>query len=336
MKLVLSRFACLRLAGDGLVAEGLHERVPIDPPAVALLARLTQPRALADAARDAGVDPDAAGALVQPLVDAGILVDAERHEHEQSGPWDFEDLRFHTSTRPPSASEWMRIWPPPPPLPPRRGEDRIELARPDHDALERADPPFAAVQTRRRSIRAPGPNPLTASQLGEFLYRVGRVEDVWEAGPELSHAARPYPAAGALYEIELYVAVNACEGVASGLYHYRGDEHALTRLSGRTAEVDELLANAAWGMGVEELPSVLLVLSARFGRISWKYGPLAYSLTLKNVGVVLHTMYLAATAMGLAPCAVGTGDSALFARATGIERDDETSVGEFCLSSGPR
>jgi hypothetical protein len=45
-------------------------------------------------------------------------------------------------------------------------------------------------------------------------------------------------------------------------------------------------------------------------------------------------MYLAATAMNLAPCALGCGDSDLFARAAGTDYYVETSVGEFLLGSG--
>ena len=44
-------------------------------------------------------------------------------------------------------------------------------------------------------------------------------------------------------------------------------------------------------------------------------------------------MYLTATAMELAPCAIGTGDSDLFARASGLDYYEETSVGEFALGS---
>jgi SagB-type dehydrogenase family enzyme len=333
VKLVLSRFACVRRAGDGLMAEGVRESVPIDPDSAALVARFAQVSEVEDAARAAGVDPAEALAVVEALVAAGVLVDPDAHARELEGPWDFEDLRFHTGTRPPASREWMRFWPPPPALPPKRGEDVVALPRPDYDALERDDPPLAQVQGRRRSLRTGAP--LTTAQLGEFLYRVGRVEDMWDLGEEISFAPRPYPAAGALYEIELYAVVNECDGVESGVYHYRGDEHVLARLSGRTADAEALLANAAWGMAVEEPPSVLVVLGVRFGRISWKYGPLAYSLVLKNAGVVLQTMYLAATAMGLSPCAVGTGDSVIFARATGIDRDEVTSVGEFCLSGAP-
>ena len=42
MKLVLSRFACLRGVGGGLVAEGVRESVPVDAPAAAFLARFAQ------------------------------------------------------------------------------------------------------------------------------------------------------------------------------------------------------------------------------------------------------------------------------------------------------
>jgi hypothetical protein len=40
--------------------------------------------------------------------------------------------------------------------------------------------------------------------------------------------------------------------------------------------------------------------------------------------------------MGLAPCALGTGDSATFSAATGIDPLVESSVGEFMLGTRPR
>ncbi len=62
---------------------------------------------------------------------------------------------------------------------------------------------------------------------------------------------------------------------------------------------------------------------------------MAYALVLKHVGVVYEAMYLAATAMNLAPCALGSGDSDRFARVSGTDYYDETSVGEFLLGSRP-
>jgi oxazoline/thiazoline dehydrogenase len=78
---------------------------------------------------------------------------------------------------------------------------------------------------------------------------------------------------------------------------------------------------------------VLVILAARFPRLAWKYESIAYSLILKHVGVLYQTMYLAATAMGLAACAVGGGDSDLFCQAAGTQYAAETSVGEFLLGS---
>jgi SagB-type dehydrogenase family enzyme len=157
------------------------------------------------------------------------------------------------------------------------------------------------------------------------------------AGPvPMDFALRPYPAGGALYELEVYAVVEACRGLSPGLYHYDGLGHQLVRRAGRTAEVNRLLSEAARSAGIEATrPQVLLVLAARLPRVAWKYSCLAYSLVLKDVGVVFQTMYLAATAMGLAPCAIGLGDSDLFAQAAGVDYYAETSVGEFLLGSAP-
>jgi hypothetical protein len=46
-------------------------------------------------------------------------------------------------------------------------------------------------------------------------------------------------------------------------------------------------------------------------------------------------MYLVATAMDLAPCALGTGDSDYFTKLSGTDYLQETSVGEFILGSKP-
>lgn len=44
-------------------------------------------------------------------------------------------------------------------------------------------------------------------------------------------------------------------------------------------------------------------------------------------------MYLVATAMGLAPCGLGNGNSDLLAEAAGLDYLKQSSVGEFMLGS---
>ena len=82
-------------------------------------------------------------------------------------------------------------------------------------------------------------------------------------------------------------------------------------------------------------PQILIVIASRFGRLQWKYESLSYALTLKHVGVLQHQMYLIATAMQLAPCALGGGDSDVFATATRLNYYEESSVGEFLLGTLP-
>jgi oxazoline/thiazoline dehydrogenase len=96
-----------------------------------------------------------------------------------------------------------------------------------------------------------------------------------------------------------------------------------------------LLDDAGYSMGHPQ-PQVLIVITSRFQRIAWKYEAIAYSLTLKHVGCLLQTMYLVATVMGLAPCAIGGGNSEIFARVAGLSPLMESSVSEFSLGTcGP-
>jgi SagB-type dehydrogenase family enzyme len=93
-----------------------------------------------------------------------------------------------------------------------------------------------------------------------------------------------------------------------------------------------MLLQAAAAMGTATVPDILFTLAARIQRVTWKYQTIAYALILKNTGVLFQQMYLVATALGLAPCAIGTGDTQLFARTTGLDAAEESSVGEFALS----
>ena len=51
---------------------------------------------------------------------------------------------------------------------------------------------------------------------------------------------RPYPSGGSAYELELYLAVANCEGLARGFYHYDADRHALVPIGVRAQELDAM------------------------------------------------------------------------------------------------
>ena len=87
-------------------------------------------------------------------------------------------------------------------------------------------------------------------------------------------------------------------------------------------------------MGAPAVPQILITMAARFGRVSWKYSAIAYSLILKDVGALTQTFYTMATDMGLSGCAIGSFNIDLFSRMTGIEFYVEGPVGQFAIGRG--
>lgn len=257
--------------------------------------------------------------------------------------WEFHDLLFHSRSRlgrqdtPMGGTFRFQGELDPQPVVKQNPwrTSAIPLYRPDIVRMAINDPSFTTVVESRQSIRKHGIVPLTLEQLGEFLYRVARVRG-FENTPFGEFTNRPYPNGGASYELEIYVTANYCGGLERGFYYYDPINHTLCLVS-RPNEDMELLLQDAWVSSAQTcVPQVLLTISSRFQRVSWKYSGMAYATQLKNVGVLYAMMYLVATAMNLAPCALGLGNSDRFSRLTRTSYYQESSLGEFMLGSrGP-
>jgi SagB-type dehydrogenase family enzyme len=345
----LSRFAFSRAAEAGSLLE-----TPLSMSRVwmgtwhgpALLGVLATPRLPAEAAEAIpGVPPEVTAAFLGMLLEAGALVEVNAEgvpvEPTALTLWEFHDLLFYGWTRWPrhakgygGATYRFRERLPQPGRKPQPPGVAVPLEKPELAALERSDPSFTTVLERRRTVRHQGARPVTRAQLGELLYRALGLRHADLDGRDQKEA-RVYPSGGALYETDVYTIVRACEGLEAGLYAYHLDTHALYPVPARMPELAELMQLAADSMALPAQPQVVIVLTARFARMTWKYEVMAYSAMLKNVGVIFQTLYLVATAMGLAPCALGSGSADLFARASGLDPLVEGSVGEFAIGSRP-
>ena len=260
--------------------------------------------------------------------------------------WDFHDLLFHTrSTEGRHANplggtyQYSEAIAPLPAVRPNWPGEKIDLrkfAPPPADAKRHA----ASLLRERHSTRDfDAQRPIALGELAHFLDSTARVQSVFtdpsgDGEPPLTFAPRPYPSGGGSYELELYLAVDTCEGLARGLYHYDAGEHALVAIDVRPQHVETMLRHAQYAMNASALPQIVITITARFGRVAWKYSSLAYSLILKDVGVLMQTLYLMATDMGLGGCAIGSTHIDLFEKMTGIKFHIEGPVGVFALGRG--
>ena len=347
-RLVLSRFAYLRRRGVDMVLESPRAAALFricSPETAAALTALARPRQVKELRRQ---NRFPGLALLGLLLDCQMLFKTDAADgaalrraegDDQLVLWDFHDLLFHArSTEGRHANLLGGVYPhagaiaPLPAVRPSWPGKKLDLPPPQ--ALSH----FAELLRRRRSVREfDERDPITLDELSTLLDRTARVLARWSDPVDIDdggHTSRPYPTAGAAYELELYLAVARCEGLKRGFYHYDAGAHALAPIDVQPGDLETMLIGAAPAMGVAVAPQILVTISARFGRISWKYSSIAYSLILKDVGALSQTFYLAATDMGLGGCAIGITNLDIFARVTGLELHAEGPVGQFALGRG--
>ncbi|GAA1762847.1 SagB family peptide dehydrogenase [Luedemannella helvata] len=343
----LSRFVALRAEDGRMVAQSPLSTIAIGLPDQRVLG------ALVAAAGEDGCDPAAfaaaanveeavAARLMDELLTAGVVVAAADQRAERAQPpqalWSPEDLDLHGRSRAGRHAlplggtyRFAERFPPAPLRAAFPGRPVVALPVPAAGAGD--GPSFAAVLAARRTVRDhDAEHPITLGQLAEFLYRTQHTSDIRELdGHEVGR--RPYPTGGGLCELEVYPMVTRCDGLAAGLYHYDSVGHRLELLAPHDGVAERLLAYASAAASIRTPPQVLLVVTARVQRLMWKYEGLAYALMLKNSGLMTELMYLVAAAMGLAPCALGAGDSAAFATLSGLDPLVEPSIADFLLGS---
>lgn len=362
-RLGLSRFAYQHPYEGTMVLESPLSKFRVkllDWRASALLAQLAQPQTLATLTPPPYLGPETAYQFLNLLWAAGFLTADPEPPSLQL--WDFHNLLFHSRSRNgrhdyPAVNYDIDIerWSDFPVVKPPMSDQIVPLPRPNLRALMCNDATLTEAIESRKSFREYDDNhPISIEQLSELLYRTARVKELlgmeeWfskEFGknwreiigfkPDINYgelSRRPYPGGGAMYELEIYLVVRNCQGLHQGVYHYDPLNHQLEKI----VESED---NNFTALGYDEFFSkirtqVLFVITARFGRLFRRYCSIAYALILKHVGVLQQNFYLVATNMGLAPSAVGNGDSDAFGRATGLDYVEESAVGEFAIGSLP-
>jgi len=300
-----------------------------------------RPATCAEWASETGLPEEVVAAIASSLVSIGALKRSGPRAAAETLPygWSFADHMVHARSsfgRHIAEYGTMRKYQGRhDKLAPREGRpgDRIvELPRPDLKAIAAQDRPFTEVLENRRSLRDQDDRPLTLAALGEFLYRSARVTGKVGTGP-LEITLRPYPSGGGLHELEIYPFVNRCDGLDAGVYRYEPYDHRLIHCAPPGPGTSRLVASTHSATRMQGEPQVLFLIAARFNTVNVKYGSIAYSLILKNLGGLFQTMNLVATAMGLAGCILGCRYGDVFCDLVGTDYWQESTVGEFLLGT---
>lgn len=341
----LSKFAVIHRDSDGIVLE--HPTSWCD-------VRIHDPRLLALAAGAKATElglPEAVSArFAGDLRWGGFTADpATEAQTFATRSWSAPDLWFHRrSTLGSRVVTWDHFGPTAwaeaaafPALPARRAEfdgAPIALPAPDLESLRIADPSFTTVLEDRHSTRAfDDAAPITLAQLAELLYRTARTRSVETTHDGQERPSRPYPSGGSVHELELYPVVRHVAGLEPGMYHYNSFDHTLHLVApADSPAVQRLLKTTSATLAEAAEPQLALLVSARAGRVMWGYEQVAYANILKHVGVLMQTVYLAATAMGLGAVAQGFSDTAAFAEATGVDELEECNVGSMIIGTPAR
>jgi putative peptide maturation dehydrogenase len=315
-------FASLLQGGDGLdrsvrwraLAPHLSEPVTVSLAQLAVLEACPPEGRLA---RDALLERHAA-ADVDALVATGLLLPADAIDERAArdanvrdiawwppaavaqahGAWDGIDIEARNEAGlMPSSEQMVESFGTPPAHAYRRTEGAAQPLR----APLRRD--FDGLLAQRKTCRNfDAQATVAAADLATMLHRVWGAIGTLELAPGAIAVKKNSPAGGGLHAVEAYLLVQRADGLAPGFYHYLAVEHALEPMRALTAEevrsyAHRFVAGQHWFADVP----VMVVMTARFDRLFWKYRrhAKAWRVVHLDVGHLSQTMYLSAADLGL-------------------------------------
>ncbi|MCD4830674.1 MAG: DJ-1/PfpI family protein [Anaerohalosphaeraceae bacterium] len=145
----------------------------------------------------------------------------------------------------------------------------------------------------RRSIREFKAEPIRLEQLSQLLWAAQGITDA-------NSGYRTAPSAGAVYPINLYVALT------DGLYSYNPQEHTLTKKIAR--DIKTMLYTASYRQETVKNAPCIIIIAGQPRKIEVKYRNKGLSLTTLEAGHIAQNILLQSVTIGLGSVPVGAFD----------------------------
>ena len=215
----------------------------------------------------------------------------------------------------------------------RRDENAkpVALAKPEKTG-------FDDLLSKRKTCRNFDPDKsISAQDLATMLRRVWGAIGTLELAPGAVAVKKNSPAGGGLHATEAYVLVQRAEGLEPGVYHYLSMQHALEPMHAYTqAEMRELMYRCVAGQQWFQDVQVMVVMTARFDRLFWKYRrhAKAWRVVHLDVGHLSQTMYLSAADLGLGAFVTAAINDHTIEQTLGLQTLKEGAI--VIVGFGPR
>ncbi|MBU1863406.1 MAG: SagB/ThcOx family dehydrogenase [Candidatus Omnitrophica bacterium] len=155
---------------------------------------------------------------------------------------------------------------------------------------------------KRRSVRSYTGGKITLNDVSQLLYYANGI----------THREPPFggfraaPSAGATYPIELYVVSNMIDGLEDALYWYDVEKNTLEKK--KKGNFVQAIAERSYGQQFIANAQVIILMTAVWQRTTGRYGERGRRYVILDAGHIGENIYLEATSLNLAPCAVGAFD----------------------------
>jgi len=148
----------------------------------------------------------------------------------------------------------------------------------------------------RRSIRKYRNIALSINELSQLLWAGQGITDSF-------NKYRSYPSAGALFPLELYVAINKVEKIEKGLYYYDPFKHVLIKKSDK--DIIPEITQAALNQQFINESAIVLIYTAIKSRSTSRYGERGLRYIYMEAGHAAQNIYLQAVSLNLGVVVIG-------------------------------
>ena len=114
------------------------------------------------------------------------------------------------------------------------------------------------------------------------------------------------PSAGALYPLEIYIAVNNVKDLNKGIHKYNPHQHVISLT--KQGNVSKELMSAALGQSSISDGAIVMIIAAVFERVTVKYRSRGERYVYMEVGHAAQNINLQATALNLGTVVIGAFD----------------------------